>query len=319
MDEAADPNAGLKNPHDPIEAGELGEISAHDVTDLPGDGGRCEKLVSQGEVVGDAHLAVKTRGGFAVFTHAGGPVAAWAAAEVSAFAICRTEVTLGQWQAVMGTRPNDCAFGCEDAHPVQKVSWVDAVGYLNRLTDLENETRGAGDKLTLCYQESATKEWSWERGCTGYRLPTEAEWEYAARAGTETAYSFGPDAKDACAYANGGDQSTKRKHADWTVNEACDDGFAELAPVGRFKPNPWFLHDMHGNVWEWCEDRDHPNYEGAPTDGAAWISGVSDSRVYRGGCRGSDARDLRSAFRVDRWENNSCDGLGFRPARSVTP
>lgn len=237
-------------------------------------------------------------------------------AEVSAFAICRTEVTLGQWQAVMGTRPNDCAFGCEDAHPVQKVSWVDAVGCLNRLTDLENETRGTGDKLTPCYQESATKEWSWERGCTGYRLQTEAEWEYAARAGTETAYSFGAS-KEACAYANGAERSAKRKHAGCDgergvrrrVCGACAGGAAQAESVVP----PRHARERVGVG----VDRSGEYPEAPAKDYAGPDSGLG--RVWRGGSFNYVPGRLRSSYRL-RVEPTDADVIiGFRCARGSRP
>jgi formylglycine-generating enzyme required for sulfatase activity len=235
-------------------------------------------------------------------------------AEVGPFAICRTEVTLGQWQAVMGTRPNNCSYGCADEHPVQNVSWEDAIRYLNRLTDRENQKRGASDQWTRCYEEGT---WAWNQACTGYRLPTEAEWEYAARAGTETAYSFGDSAKDLCTYGNGADQSAKRKHLDWTVNEACDDRAEDLAPVGRFKENPWFLYDMHGNVWEWAWDWYGPYPDQAPRGYAGPDSGRE--RVLRGGSFGNGPWGLRSSVRVRFVPSNTVELWGFRCARGSRP
>jgi formylglycine-generating enzyme required for sulfatase activity len=197
---------------------------------------------------------------------------------------------------------------------VQRVSWEDAVGYLNRLTERENQTRGANEPLTRCYDEG---KWTWERGCTGYRLPTEAEWEYAARARTETAYSFDGGAKEVCAYGNAADQAAKRRYSFLTVNEACDDGFADPAPVGSFKANAWGLYDMHGNVWEWVWDW----YEAYPEQVKAVYAGPESGRgrVLRGGSFYDEPWMLRSSYRNASGPTSTRAYKGFRCARSAPP
>ena len=137
-----------------------------------------------------------------------------------------------------------------------------------------------------------------------YRLPSEAEWEYAARAGSETKYSWGNE--------------IGRNRAN------CRDcgsrwDFEQTAPVGSFAPNRWGLHDMHGNVYEWVQDCWNDSYGGAPTDGSAWQQGNCSQRVLRGGSWGFDPRSLRSADRV-RLSATSRNYLnGFRVARTITP
>ena len=187
--------------------------------------------------------------------------------EVQPFSIGRTEVTQAQWRAVMGSLP-DVGFKGDD-RPVESVSWYEAREFCRKLSAL-----------------------------TGYqfRLPTEAEWEYAARGGTTTKYSFGDDEKDLDLYAWNSRNSNNQTH-----------------PVGTKLPNPFGLYDMHGNVWEWVEDHYHNNYQGAPTDGSAWLTrDEQSSRVLRGGSwydfNGSrsasrnyyhpDYRDYRFGFRV---------------------
>src|SRR5262249_449287 len=123
--------------------------------------------------------------------------------------------------------------------------------------------------------------WLSRKSGKSYRLLTEAEWEYAARAGTTTRFSWGNTESDLCGYANGADLTAKDKNASWAAS--CRDGHVNTAPVGSFKPNPFGLHDMHGNVWEWVEDNWHPHYQGAPTDGSVWQGGDSSLRVQRGG------------------------------------
>ncbi len=158
-------------------------------------------------------------------------------------------------------------------HPVCSVNWNDAQAYVAWLNA----------KLDL------------DRGSSAYRLPSEAEWEYACRAGTTTPFSFG--ATISTAQAN-----------------YCRD---ETTPVGSFPANAFGLHDMHGNVREWCEDAWHASYRGAPHDGAAWLTVDAWSRILRGGSWDDDPHDLRSACR----ERNSPDDRdfrnGFRVARTV--
>jgi formylglycine-generating enzyme required for sulfatase activity len=135
----------------------------------------------------------------------------------------------------------------------------------------------------------------------GYRLPSEAEWEYACRAGTTTPYSFEGGVEQISNYA-------------WF--DANSDSMARA--VGQKLCNPWGLHDMHGNVWEWVEDSLHEDYEGAPADGTAWIAGGDASqRLLRGGSWYNHPGFLRSANRD--WVDHSTrdDSYGFRLARAV--
>ena len=127
-----------------------------------------------------------------------------------------------------------------------------------------------------------------------YRLLSEAEWEYAARAGTSTKYGFGNLESGLCVYGSGADQSTGFS---WR-NKSCNDGYGDrTAPVGSFKANRFGLHDMHGNVWERVGDCWNVNYDSAPTDGSVWSSGDCSRRVLRGGSWDSGSKDMRSAIR----------------------
>ena len=204
-----------------------------------------------------------------------------------AFLMSRTEVTQAQWKAVMGANPS--AFK-GDSLPVENVSWYDAAAYCNRLSRKEG--------LDTCYTWSGT-DYSCDFTANGYRLPTEAEWEYACRAGTRTDYHTG--------------------NGDWALDLAgwhVGNSGRETHPVGSKQPNAFGLYDMHGNVLEWCWDWYSSNYytSNPATDPRGPATG--SVRVLRGGMWAIGASNCRSAYRdcdppVFRY--NYC---GFRVARS---
>ena len=146
--------------------------------------------------------------------------------------------------------------------------------------------------INVCWWDA----WAFSRWMGG-RLPSEAEWEYACRAGTITEYSFGDDPAELGDYG-------------WFEGNSG----RQTQPVGAKKPNPWGLCDMHGNVWEWCEDAWHDNYEGAPDDGSTWGSDAAagSSRVYRGGGWALHARYCRCACRAGGPPGTRGGALGFR-------
>ena len=203
--------------------------------------------------------------------------------EVASFALGVYEVTFEEYdvfaEATRRDRPNDRGWGRgggRGGRPVIYVSWEDATAYAEWLSD--------------------------ETGAQ-YRLPSESEWEYAARAGSTTRYSWGDDIGWSRANCRG---CGSRWDGDQT------------APVGSFEANPWGLHDTHGNVWEWVEDCSYANYARAPRDGSAWTTGGDcGRRVLRGGSWGSPPRDLRSASRDRRGAELRFDSLGFRVARTL--
>ena len=230
---------------------------------------------------------------------------------ISSFQMCQTEVTQENYQAVMGTNPSDCKYGCGLDMPVQNVNWLDAIEYLNELTQIENRARTDVPKMSLCYEKQGDAEWEWKPGCTGYRLPTEAEWEYAARAGSQTRYYFGDD------------EGELGDHAWYEANAG-----GKVHPVGstRRQNHPWGLHDMYGNVWEWVWDwftlykvSESVVFDPkGPESGDSAIIKLGDepTRVLRGGgFVGFEARYLRSANRLWDRPRNSGVNVGFRCVR----
>ena len=189
-----------------------------------------------------------------------------------AFHLGQHEVTQEQYEKVMGKNPSKFK---GKQNPVEMVSWNDAVEFCRKLSDLPAE-KSAGHV---------------------YRLPTEAEWEYACRAGTTTKYSFGDDASKLEQYAWYDKNSDRRTH-----------------PVGEKKPNAWGLYDMHGNVWEWCQDWDGDYPSGSVTDPTGAASG--SVRVCRGGSWVSFSVNCRSAYRYWYSPDYRDYFLGFRVLRS---
>ena len=201
---------------------------------------------------------------------------------IKSFALGKYEVTQGQWKAVMGSNPSRFE-ECGDNCPVEQVSWDDIQQYIQKL----NASSGQQ-----------------------YRLPSEAEWEYAARAGTSSKYWWGDTAS--------------HDYANYGKDECCGglaqgrDQWTNTAPVGQFPANAFGLHDMHGNVWEWVQDYYRDNYSAAPSDGSAWVTGgKQEYRVLRGGSWGFYPAGLRSANRSRGTPDIRDDGIGFRLARTL--
>ena len=199
---------------------------------------------------------------------------------VKAFLMSATEVTFAQWDACAAAggcsyKPSDSGWG-SGSRPVINVSWEDItkqyIPWLNKKT---------GEQ---------------------YRLPSEAEWEYAARAGSETKYSWGNSIGNNKANCDG-------------CGSRWDN--SQTAPVGSFAANAFGLYDMHGNVWEWTQDCRNGSYKDAPSDGTAWLSGNCGRRVLRGGSWNNDPNYLRSANRSGDTTGYRYDNGGFRLARTL--
>ena len=195
----------------------------------------------------------------------------------NAFYLGKYEVTQAQWQAVMGSNPANFV---DPQRPVENVSFKDIQAFI--------------DKLNIAQPNST------------YRLPSEVEWEYAARAGTTSAYFSGPNAAFVSQYG-------------WYIGNTS----GSTEPVGQLKPNPWGLYDIYGNVAEWVEDCWHNNYIDAPvtavawTTSASWFSNSCKERVLRGGSWFSPAFELRSAYRFKHFSYNRSLHKGFRLALDI--
>ena len=159
----------------------------------------------------------------------------------------------------------------------------------------------------------AYAKWLSEQTGKPYRLPTEAEWEYAALAGTETARYWGSDPDQACGYANAADQTGKQKHSEWTIHD-CADGYVYTAPVGKFKPNAFGLYDILGNVWEWTCSKYESGYRGQELRRADSID-TDDELSARGGSWFDGPMRTRSAGRGKARPANRYTDVGLRIAR----
>jgi formylglycine-generating enzyme required for sulfatase activity len=214
---------------------------------------------------------------------------------VPPFFMAKYPITQAEWRAIASRldlkverdlKPNPAYFKDRedsDRRPVERVSWYDAVEFCQRLSKLTGQE---------------------------YRLPSEAEWEYACRAGTTTPFHFGETITTDLANYNGNytyASEPKGKYREQTT------------PVGSFPLNAFGLYDMHGNVWEWCADDWHDNYEGAPTDGSAWLDNNENCSHYwllRGGSWNNNPQNCRSANRNNNYPDDRNNDIGLRVVAS---
>jgi formylglycine-generating enzyme required for sulfatase activity/lipoprotein NlpI len=209
------------------------------------------------------------------------------------FAVAKLETTFAQWDACVAdggcsVNPADDGLG-RGERPVTGISWDDTQQYL---------------------------EWLSNKTGRRYRLPTEAEWEYAARS-EHIGDTYWKDTKATCKYVNAADQMLRKKDP-MVPAFGCKDGYVKTAPVGGFPPNKFGMHDIYGNVAEWVEDCWNGNYLGAPADGQAWTGGDCDRRVLRGGSWKSGPQEIRASSRVPLWKELRINTSGLRVVRSLS-
>ena len=209
---------------------------------------------------------------------------------VDGFWLGRYEVTNEQYRKFRGDHDSGLYMGNSlngDDLPVVNVTWDDAKTFAQWLSGKGNGT---------------------------FRLPTEAEWEYACRAGTQSSRYWGNDADAACDHANVADRTAKRQWPDWTIHN-CDDGYGAASPVGSFRPNDFGLYDMLGNVWEWCEDCYVENAYTKHASNNPLVASGGQRRLFRGGSWVSEPKGVRCAVRNSHPNNKTTGNLGFRLLR----
>jgi formylglycine-generating enzyme required for sulfatase activity len=210
---------------------------------------------------------------------------------VATFYMATHEVTQREYEMIMSVNPS----GFMGASlPVENVSWFDAILYCN--------ARSVVEGLTPAYQMTDT-DIMWDHTADGYRLPTEAEWEYACRAGTSTVFNSGNNLKTEWANFDGNYPYNKKPKGAY---------LKRTSPVMAYAPNDWGLYDMHGNVYEWCWDQYKPYQIGEDLDGS-----LNAPAIIRGGSWFSEARFLRAANRARSAHLNRANYIGFRVVRST--
>ena len=197
----------------------------------------------------------------------------------------------GAWKYRPENNWRNPGFAQSGLHPVTCVSWNDAVAYA---------------------------QWLSTRTGHQYRLPSASEWEYAARAGSETVYPWASNGSNACTYANVADASAARQYPGW-VAFACDDGYANTSPVGSFQANALGLNDMLGNVFQWTLDCWHADYSGAPVDGSARTDGDCSERELRGGSWFTAPSYVRANYRNHFASDYRTSSVGIRLVRDIGP
>ncbi|MGC3980626.1 MAG: SUMF1/EgtB/PvdO family nonheme iron enzyme [Steroidobacteraceae bacterium] len=232
-----------------------------------------------------------------------------------AFLLSQYETTLAEYRrfvsATQRAIPGKCFIfqGVNDKGESQ-FGWVDGASF-------ENPGYAQTDNSpAVCISwDDAVAYTQWLSNKTGhrYRLPTEAEFDYATRAGTRTTFYWGDDITQACSYANGADQSLKRLYPTFNDVGTCDDGHPFTAPIGSYQPNAFGLYDMIGNAWEWTADCQHNDTDNLPLDGSAYLQGNCAQHVRRSASWFRVSAVQRSALPNADWHGNA----GFRVIREL--
>ncbi len=232
------------------------------------------------------------------------------------FAVGKYELLRGEWALFVKETGLHDPEGC-NIHQAKPPHWPTTKGLNWHDTGFPQTPRDPA--VCMSWNEArAYLDWLSKKTGHRYRLLTESEWEYAARAGTTTAHAWGEKPEDACLYANGSDMTRKEKFPEWNADQPCRDGFVFTSPAGSFKPNGFGLYDMLGNVAEMTEDCLYTSYSGAPVDGSARETGDCRNRINRGDTWTSTPGGLRPAARgYDNASTTRVVDLGFRVARDL--
>ncbi|MFN0315511.1 MAG: formylglycine-generating enzyme family protein [Burkholderiales bacterium] len=258
--------------------------------------------------------------------------------EIKDCGVCPELVVVPAGQFMMGSNSNESSLPDEKPAHLVKIAKSFAVGKYEVTFDnwhacvsgggcrqADDEGWGRGNRPVINVDHAAAKAYaSWLSRKTGkrYRLLSESEWEYAARGGTVTAWYWGSIEEGigipaGCLYANTHDQSSKTNRPDYAwLAHPCEDGYTYTAPAGTFKPNPFGLYDMLGNVAEWVEDCE-ASYKDAPADGSAAVANDCEARVTRGGAWMHGPTWVRSAFRHPQTPGYANYTVGLRIARDL--
>jgi formylglycine-generating enzyme required for sulfatase activity len=237
------------------------------------------------------------------------------------FALGKYEVTVDQYAAFVADTGYVTTDRCMD------FSKTDSFSFNSELNWSKVGFEQTGTQPVVCvsfFDAQAYTEWLSAKTGQRYRLPTESEWEYAARAGSTGPYHWGDDRMLTCEFANVRSQgawtiSKRQATADREEGFPCDDGMAQSATVGNYQPNAFDLHDVQGNAWEWVADCNHKDYAGAPTDGSAWLDEEACSfGVIRGGSYLNLVERSSATVRAGRPKNGGATNMGFRVARGGT-
>lgn len=236
------------------------------------------------------------------------------------FAMARTPVTVAQFRAFVDETGYQASDACYSQHRYDgHFIYESAPGLSWRSPGF---SQGDDYPVVCVSAEDGEAYAAWLSRKTGhkYALPNEAQYEYAARAGTTTAYYWGEDRDaKACEYSNQPDldQAAALKAPDGpNYRFQCHDGYAWTSPVGHYKPNAWGLYDMQGNIWEWTADCWNESYKGAPADGSTWTTGDCDARSSRGGSYGNAVFSSYVAIRAPRHATYVGHSWGFRVVRT---
>jgi formylglycine-generating enzyme required for sulfatase activity len=235
------------------------------------------------------------------------------AVSVPSFLLAKHDVTRGEFAAFV-TATAYVAAGC---NVWNGFTWTMVATASWKSPGFDQTDRDPVVCVSLADVDAYARWYSQKMGRT-FRLPSEAEWEYAARAGRSTSRYWGDDSAQQCTYANGSSLTYGKKFPqEPDINRACADGYVYTSPVGSFQPNAWGLYDMLGDAWQWTSDCAHKGYDGAPADGSAWMTGKCTSHFYRGGSWYDGPWLLRAATRNGGKTGDRYNGVGFRLAASV--